>query len=295
MFRRNYELQRHKRKHNRTRSFPCTAVNCKFRGTKAFYREDKLKDHVFEGHDDNTLFACPIPHCLGDLNPLPRYLMAIHCRNHDHKIHGNYYKHLIALEDSDQKRKCPIDTCPEKRVGVMQQHLLKNHSLPERLQFRYSLAAEGFDASRGQLICPISGCGIPSETKVDLIDHLASTHLFKDTMHFLIFRDQFKKNVGGVMVDSSHSIPWGPWTVRVSRSFACQQCGVDAIEMDPDQHLRGFEYFPGKVTHHLEFLAASHQVEADKQQILKLIPEFATHPVFDPVLPLINRTSERMA
>jgi hypothetical protein len=164
VFRRKYELLRHKRKHGQA-GFPCTAVNCKFRGAKAFYREDKLKAHVYEGHDDHTLFACPVPGCLGDNFPLPRYLMAIHCRNHNLSTYFNEVtKHLVALEHCDRFRKCPIGTCLEKRVVDMHGHLQNEHSQTERLAFAGEVVLEGFEAFTGHFICPTSGCNLLHET-----------------------------------------------------------------------------------------------------------------------------------
>ncbi|KAF2644159.1 hypothetical protein P280DRAFT_546982 [Massarina eburnea CBS 473.64] len=53
------ELNRHKRVHNLDkRRYPCSAVGCSYTGTKAFYRQDKLRSHVVAGHDDETIFEC---------------------------------------------------------------------------------------------------------------------------------------------------------------------------------------------------------------------------------------------
>jgi len=50
-----------------------------------------------------------------------------------------------------------------------------------------------------------------------------------------------------------------------------------------------------KTTHHLTLLKPAGHLEADKQQILRLVPEFGTHPIFDAVMPLVHRKNVRVA
>jgi hypothetical protein len=212
-FRRAYELRRHRKKHGRER-MPCTAVNC----PRAFYREDKLKAHVYEGHDDRSLFACPVPGCLPDAAALPRYLMAIHCRNHALSTYRNEHTgHLVALEHCDRFRKCPVGHCREKRVVDMRDHLLNGHSLAERLGSASQVGLDGFDALTGHFLCPAGGCCDVYETQDEVFHHFVSSHL--------------------------------------------------------ERHSR---------------------LEVDKHRVLKTIPQLATHPMFDDILPVNDRRAERV-
>ncbi|KAI9718456.1 MAG: hypothetical protein M1812_004177 [Candelaria pacifica] len=75
------ELERHYRKHFPEKTYECTASGCRYRGTKAFYRLDKFKDHVKDNHDADTLFTCPVPQC--SVEDLKGFYLALHIRGHE--------------------------------------------------------------------------------------------------------------------------------------------------------------------------------------------------------------------
>jgi len=114
IFKRNYELQRHVKKHSRRETFSCSAVNCQFRGPKAFYRADKLKNHVSAAHDDETLFACPVSGCRSALTPLPRDLLGLHIRNYNNGHCKAYWSYFAALDFGRTARTCPMEKCTRK-------------------------------------------------------------------------------------------------------------------------------------------------------------------------------------
>lgn len=50
VFKRKYELMRHRKKHDKKDTFPCPVLGCDRSGPRAFYRLDKLHDHMRRNH-----------------------------------------------------------------------------------------------------------------------------------------------------------------------------------------------------------------------------------------------------
>jgi hypothetical protein len=99
------------KKHTRKETLDCPAVNCKYRGTKAFYRPDKLNAHVHAAHDKETLFACPVAGCLSARTPLSGPLLAVYIRNRDRQSYGQSVDYFNVLANYDRIRACPVGNC----------------------------------------------------------------------------------------------------------------------------------------------------------------------------------------
>jgi len=232
---------------------------------------------------------------LDDLSPLPRYLMAIHCRNHDHQTRKQYRGHLLALEDSDHYRNCPLGTCSERYITDLQRHLLDSHSQEERSQFRGEVNAEGFDTLTVHFVCPVPDCEVLSEDKDGLVKHLTFTHLVVDADHLRSLQDQM---LVPMVCKLSDFFPWQPWILHWrpgSQDTVCNKCGVEIFGEDSFDEWKPEGTGNVEVTHHLTLLKRSSDLEAGKQQILRLVPEFGTHPIFDTAMPLVHRKNSRVA
>lgn len=136
-FKQKGDLNRHSLIHDMVKDLDCSAVDCERRGVQGFARKDKLKDHMLDGHDDDTLFECS--RC--DMQ-LERDMWSIHRSWH-------FYFDLNA------HRSCPMPRCSYKlhvpahhpeRLDKMQQHLLEKHDLHDRTCFTNLLRQRGYDA-----------------------------------------------------------------------------------------------------------------------------------------------------
>ncbi|KAF7504704.1 hypothetical protein GJ744_001985 [Endocarpon pusillum] len=272
-FKRNYELQRHMKKHTRKETFDCPAINCKYRGTKAFYRADKLKAHVDLAHDGETLFACPVAGCLSARTPLSGAILALHIRNHDNGSCAPYWVYLKALENCGERRTCPVGNCSKKvHQDSLHQHLLQ-HTQAERTAFRTEIAAMGFDAENGYVICPIPSCQIFLTHLPAFHDHLID-HISVDPNHLRTWRYEVSSLVRG----DPH--PWLEWRAgNEIFDLTCSACG---------QRVKG-----KRITHQLDLLKDLEELRECREQILQHCPGFGLNPIFDDVMPVIRRKSER--
>lgn len=272
-FKRNYELQRHMKKHSREQTFDCPAVNCRYRGAKGFYRADKLKDHVNAAHDDETLFTCPVIGCLSALNSLPRGLLSIHIRNHINGACKPYWSYFAALELKSEIRACPVGKCQAKLEIYKLGGHIHQHSEEDRVTHQATITSAGFNAINGHSICPV--CEFQSSSLQDLHDHIDAVHLVLDPEHFSEWKMTISKSISGPL------LPWkGCDIVRAPNNPICPVCNNTT---PPGLH----------ATHHLDLLRDSKELHRYREQILKLYPEFGSHPVFDDVMPTVHRKPER--
>lgn len=296
-FNREHDLRRHMDKHVPRQTFDCPAVNCKYRGRKAFYRSDKLIAHLNAGHDEETLFACPVPGCLSNSVLLSRAMLALHMRNHylPRSYPGEKYRNALSI--CDENRTCPVETCSQKLVRNLpqarleriypslargrvlqkiQEHVLQ-HSEAERIASSTEIAALGFDPLNGYVICPLPSCGMTlpdiSAFRLHLIDHTVI-----DPNHF----HDWKNEVSSFVHDAS--CPWDKWSplYRYSSNkeleLVCPTCG----EVSKGS-------FGDSFTHQLDLLKDPKEFYGCREQILRLYPEFGSHPVFEDVMPIVHR------
>lgn len=282
-FKRKPDLQRHMRKHTRKVTFDCPAVNCKYRGRKAFYRPDKLTAHVNAAHDEETLFACPIEGCLSHRTLLSRVLLGLHMRNHE-MLPEPYYGYFQALQGCGQKRICPVGKCGKNLMrwrnhlwwDFRQEHILQ-HTEAERTAFGIEVAAAGFDPVNGYVICPIPNC--PERLPhLDAFHHHLIGHTVADPDHFDAW-----KNVARwypLSSDAKNCFPWETWYFMDEPSgLVCPTCGEQVRQ--------------GRNTHQLDLLKDPEEFKGCREQILRLCPRFASHPIFDDVMPVVQRSGCR--
>ncbi|ERF75109.1 hypothetical protein EPUS_07798 [Endocarpon pusillum Z07020] len=276
-FKRKYELERHMQKHSRQETFDCPAVNCKYRGPKAFYRPDKLKAHVLAGHDEQTLFACPVAGCFSASRLLSRAFLSVHMRNHDLPV-GKYRGYLPALGSLDRFRTCPVEKCLKKlSPDSLQGHVLQ-HTEAERAACRIKIAAAGLDHLSGCVICPIISCRITLPDLPAFQDHLID-HIALDPNHFRAWKTSAIHSWCDL-----HQHPWVllriSWWDRISSFYNrdCPACGMRR----------------GQNTHPFDLLKDPKNLHACREEILQLYPGIGWHPIFDDVMPAVHRTTIRL-
>ena len=273
-FKRNYELQRHMKMHERRETFDCPAVNCKYRGPKAFYRPDKLKAHVNAAHDEHTMFACPVAGCLSARTAVSRDILALHIRNHDHGACKPYWDHFKALENCDKNRPCPVAECSQKLdLDSLQEHIMQ-HNEEERNASHIGITITGFDPSTAFVICPFPECQIRLPQLMAFQDHIIE-HTLVDLNHFRAWRDQLPP--WGV----DDSPPWQGWEVTAMNPQMVH------LQSKPSTYLKS-------TNDHLKLLKPVQELYPYREQILRLYPGFGTHPVFQDIMPAIHRRAERV-
>lgn len=179
-FRRRGDLKRHQLDHNSNIVFNCPADDCSRTGSKGFKRLDKLKDHVLGGHKRETHFRClagwhqglrTLPHTL------PRDLFAIHM----------YYRSGLEsrmLYSTMYYRDCPIPRChfrinvsKERTLDSFQVHLTTKHSFQWRTGYTSFIGSRGYDATTGNVVCPICTKHFQYPGHSAFYRHLIDAHL----------------------------------------------------------------------------------------------------------------------
>ncbi len=275
-FKRKYELQRHRKKHTPRETFECPAINCKYRGPKAFYRSDKLKAHVLAGHDPETLFACPVAGCFSARTPLSRAMLAVHLRNHDRWSCEPYLGYFTALADCDQFRTCPVGKCLKKLSPYsLQEHVLQ-HTEAERSAHHIKIAAAGLDPLTGCVICPVISCRIRLPDLPAFQDHLID-HIALDADHFRAWKAKTIHSYEDI-----HQRPWQRWYFH--ERFVSEVCGY-SVCTPCGEH---------RVTHPFDLLKDSKDLHVYREEILQLYPGIGWHPIFDDIMPVVHRRNFRV-
>lgn len=272
-FKRKYELQRHMKKHERKETYPCPAIDCDRKGSRSFYRADKLAHHLRTGHGDNDSYLCPLARCL--THPMSFDEIKLHARNHHWRCNSVVVNILRRILGS--QRQCMLKNCL-KRLDIlkMQSHLL-DHTMNERLEEIAVIQQMGYDAETVKVICPL--CELLLHNHGEFATHLQSVHLTTDSAHLAKFQESvanFTSNYG-----LPRDIIWYPWKVWYDydtvESMVCPTCGQPASTRRPVD----------RIDHHLQLLPDQNEVRPYRWDILRLCPNFGTHPVFDDVRPPI--------
>ncbi|KAF7504261.1 hypothetical protein GJ744_002519 [Endocarpon pusillum] len=275
-FRRKYELQRHMKKHTQQKRLDCPAVNCKFRGPKAFYRPDKLKAHVLAGHGEQTLFACPVAGCFSARTPLSsRAFLSVHIRNHSLGQYGGY---LPALGSLDQVRTCPVESCLKKLSPYSLKGHVLQHTEAERAAYRIKIAAAGLDHLSGCVICPVISCRITLPDLPAFQDHLID-HIALAPNHFRAWRAKTRTTTLSTLWE--RDLHQRPWESRYGNLYFlqvdCPACGLRR-----EQNAHPFDLLKDPMNLH-----------ACREEILQLYPGIGWHPIFDDVMPAVQRRRTR--
>lgn len=270
-FKRKYELQRHMKKHERKETYPCPAIDCDRKGSRSFYRADKLVHHLGTGHGDNDSYLCPLARCL--TNPMSFDEIKLHARSHGwgHNSVVDTLHRIPAIQ-----RQCMLKNCL-KRLGSwrMQSHLL-DHTMNERLEEAVVIQQMGYDAETVKVICPL--CKLLLRDRGEFAAHLQSVHLTTDSAHLAKFQESVANTINGSFPNNLIWKIWKTWIVKFPhwdtvKSMLCPTCGQPASTGRPVD----------RIDHHLQLLPDQNEVRPYRWDILRLCPDFGTHPVFDDV------------
>ncbi|XTI87392.1 hypothetical protein V2W45_412488 [Cenococcum geophilum] len=268
-FKRKYELQRHMKKHERKEMYPCPAIDCDRKGSRSFYRADKIVHHLRTGHGGNDSYLCPLAGCL--THPMSFDEIKLHARSHGWKCNSTV---KILRRIPARQRQCMLKNCL-KRLDIlkMQSHLL-GHTMNERLEETAAIQQMGYDTETVKVICPL--CKLLLRNHGGFTAHLQSVHLTTDSTHLA----QFRESVAGILcnVFSPNGLSWETWRVQyyhwnTTESMLCLTCGQPALA-------RGQL---GEIDHHLQLLTKPDEIRPYRWDILRLCPDFGSHPVFDDV------------
>jgi hypothetical protein len=290
-FARKYELKRHMRsRHGADQTFFCGALGCFKRGTTCwtFPRLDKLTDHLRATHAHAAPFSgCPAKDC--DVGPLPLDVLGAHVQ----RAHPNCVAEARSILNATtaRRRKCPLSGCNNRLFSLhtfivhLQGHgaediyAARSNWCFESLAFNFSFVSGMCNvAVTGVIIgiaCP--ACSTTSSTFEQFQLHLWSSHLFVDSSqgagHFLAWRDALTQ-VRGTF---SGIVPWENSMLHHRHTIQCPQC----------MHSASDSSFPssGLGTQHPGLMKPLDQIVLElgpvRMQILRLYPEFLTHPIFD--------------
>lgn len=265
-FKRKYELQRHMKKHERKEMYPCPAIDCDRKGSRSFYRADKLVHHLGTGHGENDSYLCPLAGCL--THPMSFDEIKLHAQSH--RWNCNSIVETLRRIPTGQ-RQCMLKNCLKRLdISKMQSHLL-DHTMNERLKEAAVIQQMGYDVETVKVICPL--CKLLLRNHREFIAHLQSVHLTTDSTHLA----RLQESVANITFPND--LIWETWGVQHHhwyrvKSMLCPTCGQPVSA-------RGQL---GKIDHHLQLLTKPDEIRPYRWDILRLCAGFAAHPVFDDVL-----------
>ncbi|KAI9856344.1 MAG: hypothetical protein M1824_005472 [Vezdaea acicularis] len=195
-FSRVYELKRHLKNHFPSELIPCPAVNCKYRGKRAFKRLDLFFEHARRVHDDDTLWMCPKAQSCGLEDSLKKIDFVEHLRNAHHVIDRYHMKTILRYFDIFYKRgtsRCFISTCGKdcNDLEELQKHVAGCHS--QAALWMYFII-KWYGRSHVYGFCLICSTDILSWDGLSLAEHLEK----HDRSTLLEFKDQILSDSSGL-------------------------------------------------------------------------------------------------
>ena len=313
-FSREWERQRHIRsKHPRADagSFVCRAEGCFDKQLpRAFTRPDKLTSHIKAVHTRDTVFtSCPVDPC--DFGRCTLETLGVHLA----RAHGQFYQRgsQVLNASTCKVRKCPLWRCGKHLKARDLPGHVAGHAKDEVLAVILELEHEGLvvlsasgSSQQGHTYtgltiavqCPV--CNTMSDDIDQFITHLWSRHVFLagtgGADHFVAWRSTLIETAPSWQRSRLEAIM--PWTIS-QKSLYYPKSEVDTIQC-PSCSLP-FSFPSGRggiawesyraaqnaVSAHLlspRLLRPEAEVIAElyphRMQILRLYPEFASHPVF---------------
>jgi hypothetical protein len=317
-FPRTWELKRRieTKHHVGAKAFLCRAERCLNKQLQlpwTFVRSDKLTAHIKATHDRDTIFAgCPINGC--DFGRCTLETLGIHIK----RSHTRCEEGCAVLNASTCKvRKCPLWQCGKHLKAHELPGHVAGHAKDDVLAARSGLEPEGLivtiapgpaqtDHSKCGLVvavsCPI--CDTMCGDSDDFTTHLWATHLFpaksSGVAHFVAWRSTWAANVRKenanawaclrelVRADINNVKPWtvlkrNPNYMTKVETIRCPSCLLSFSGLNRPASVRRAN-MKAVSAHHLSLLRPEADIIAElyphRLQILRLYPEFVSHPVF---------------
>ena len=296
-FRGHYELKRHIRvKHDGEKLFSCPFPGC-YKGTSApsFARPDKLTSHIRTAHGRQTEKSIPCPATCCQVPAMPLDLLGTHI-GHKHRSFDWIADDLLrcyAHAASSAYRQCPLWRCGKVlALSSLVQHLMK-HSVEELEEVAEILRAESYvlvkDALphnvtcdgiqiatmtcschvlRVEIACPV--CSSTFRDHAALEVHIDGAHLVaKDQQEHFVLWQRYARG-SDVWSTKQKFPPFNSWTPRKYwHDVRCPACEYSE------------KRDPGVVDHQTVMLADPKDIKPYRRGILRLYPDFATHPVWN--------------
>jgi hypothetical protein len=130
----------------------------------------------------------------------------------------------------------------------------------------------GYDQITAEIICPL--CEISFADSVRFVSHLETAHLTTYSAHRL----SFKHHVPADSPTATRHV-WRGWENMngSSEGCYCHYCGDYASSQSSTW-----------IDHHLGLLVVSNEITVARTRILRLLPKFADHPVFEADMPSVH-------
>lgn len=288
--------------------FVCGARGCFNRRVLwSFARFDKLTSHIKMTHNYSTTFNnCPVAACA--FGPCTLEDLGVHIHR-AHKAHRALEECRAVLNATPCKtRRCPLWRCGKHLVaGDLLAHI-QLHASDDLEAAKSSLETEGFIIQRMarngmavQVVCPV--CRAITTDTTQFTRHLVTDHLQTSISggykHFEEWKGHWHQNIpkaGGHEI--KNLLPWSrihefPIFEFRGKRFKCPCCPFSVSVLLGSQAALGYDKIPCREQkdkhalireHHLSFLRPEAEVVAElyphRMAILRLWPEFVTHPVF---------------
>lgn len=266
-FKRASDLKRHQLKHEGN-TFDCSAVGCNRRGIKAFYRPDKLREHICRAHGHEAQCCCPSQGC--QFGPVPLLFLALHIGRFDH-LSDVYYTWSRLFSGPF----CPLRPCrkPLEDNIKLTDHLRQNHSERDRIAQSSSMYAASLDPATCESICPV--CGERPGNLAVSFGHLFLEHMV-DKDHFqewltVVNDNRANKAIPNITImDFVTSDLWSAPRSPLGTDVLCPRCSNYTTQ----------NFWPA-LSEHKEMEIISPELVANREAVLRLFPVLGFHSVFE--------------
>lgn len=196
-------------------------------------------------------------------------LLREHCLTHSYRHYDKAPEsHTLGTYAWDL-RQCPIPKCRKPRwlkpaqIPGQEGHLMA-HDEHERTEHWTDALSKGYDSTTGFIVCPV--CGHCSISTSDFREHLEIEHVLSESHRG--FGAAIRSRIEGKVY--YHCTAWKDVpAVFLKGPITCDFCSYQATAPDPKNH-------PG-------LLRPPQELFPYRRQILQLLPDFCTHPVFDDI------------
>lgn len=301
-FSRQYELDRHiVSKHEAKKPFTCPFRGC-YAGTqvRSFSRSDKLTSHIrnIHGRHPKKVLDCCFAGCAQTALPLD--LLGVHIRLSHNLASGDWITkqkaRALMNAGSPAYHRCPLwRCCKSLPLSSFMQHLA-SHSKDDLEESHEDLSSDGFVVS--DVPHSVSHHGNSSHASEPMISRSAMqilvscpvcsqvfgdleglrVHIDEDHLIIPEQKDHFKawKHAVQTMLSQQSTHKFEPWIYWPSVKGECV-CKCPVCGQDEYQTLSKNWVVPD---HRSTMLVNTANIKTYRRAILKLYPDFATHPVW---------------